>query len=142
MGWTPPRRPWCARVVAFVTTEQDASVSEASTIGLDLAKRVFQATRGDFLDPTATARTSSSRLRRGRVPSPGYRVHLLSCGRYCIQFAVSLLDPSAAEMALHCDADMVWTIVGASHVKLLSGLARSQGQDAFAQARCAGFAPR
>ena len=21
MGWTPPRRPWCARVVLFVTTE-------------------------------------------------------------------------------------------------------------------------
>jgi hypothetical protein len=40
MGWTPPRRPWCARVVALVTTEQEASVSEASTIGLDLAKHV------------------------------------------------------------------------------------------------------
>jgi transposase len=47
MGWTPPRRPWCARVVAFVTTEQEASVSEASTIGLDLAKRVFQAHGAD-----------------------------------------------------------------------------------------------
>src|SRR6516165_2940166 len=73
---------------------------------------------------------------------PGCRVHLLSCGRYCIQFAVSLLNPSGAEMALHCDADMVRTIVGASHVKLLSGPAGSQGQDALTQARCAGFASR
>jgi hypothetical protein len=47
MGWTPPRRPWCARVVAFVTTEQEASVSEVSTIGLDLAKYVFQAHGAD-----------------------------------------------------------------------------------------------
>src|SRR5262244_1411694 len=47
MGWTPPRRPWCARVVVLVTTEQEASVSEASTIGLDLAKRVFQAHGAD-----------------------------------------------------------------------------------------------
>ena len=47
MGWTPPRRRWCARVVAFLTTEQEASVSEASTIGLDLAKRVFQAHGAD-----------------------------------------------------------------------------------------------
>jgi transposase len=34
-------------VVAFLTTEQEASVSEASTIGLDLAKRVFQAHGAD-----------------------------------------------------------------------------------------------
>jgi transposase len=47
MGWTPPRRPWCARGVVLVTTEQEASVSEVSTIGLDLAKRVFQAHGAD-----------------------------------------------------------------------------------------------
>src|SRR6516165_1562683 len=47
MGWTPPRRPWCARVMVWVTTEQEASVSEVSTIGLDLAKRVFQAHGAD-----------------------------------------------------------------------------------------------
>ena len=47
MGWTPPRRPWCARVMVLVTTEQEASVSEVSTIGLDLAKRVFQAHGAD-----------------------------------------------------------------------------------------------
>ena len=46
-GWTPPRRPWCARVVVLVTTEQETSVSEASTIGLDLAQRVFQAHGAD-----------------------------------------------------------------------------------------------
>jgi transposase len=34
-------------VVAFLTTEQEASVSEASTIGLDFAKRVFQAHGAD-----------------------------------------------------------------------------------------------
>jgi hypothetical protein len=49
MGWTPPRRLWCARVVVLVTTEQDASVSEVSAIGLDLAKRVFQAHGADGL---------------------------------------------------------------------------------------------
>jgi hypothetical protein len=37
-------------------------------------------------------------------------------------------------MALHCDADMVRPIVGARQVKLLSGHAGSQGQDALAQA--------
>ena len=47
MEWTPPRRPWCARVVVLETTEQEASVAEASTIGLDLAKRVFQAHGAD-----------------------------------------------------------------------------------------------
>jgi hypothetical protein len=35
-------------------------------------------------------------------------------------------------MALHCDADMVRAIVGARHVKLVSGPAGSQGQDALA----------
>jgi len=34
-------------VVVLVTIEQEASVSEASTIGLDLAKRVFQAHGAD-----------------------------------------------------------------------------------------------
>ena len=62
MGWTPPRRPWCARVVVLVTTEQEASVSEASTIGLDLAKRVFQAHGADAPIPGGTsARPGSAR---------------------------------------------------------------------------------
>jgi hypothetical protein len=59
-------------------------------------------------------------------------VRLLGCGRYCIQLAITLLDPSGAEMALHCDADMVRPIVGARLVKFLSGPAGSEGQDALA----------
>ena len=35
---------------------------------------------------------------------------LLRRGRYCIEFALSLLDPTRAEMALYCDADMVRAI--------------------------------
>jgi len=40
-------------------------------------------TRGDFLDPTGngTPQQLTAEARR-RVPSPGYSVHLLSCGRY------------------------------------------------------------
>jgi hypothetical protein len=52
------------------------------------------------------------------------------------------LDPSGAQMALYCDADMVWPIVRARQVKFLSGPAGSQGQDALAQARRAGRASR
>ena len=67
-------------------------------------------------------------------PSSGSRcrVCLLRCRQCRIQLAVTLLDPSGTEMALHCDADMVRAIVGARHVKLLSGPAGSQGQDALA----------
>ena len=61
MEWTPPRRPWCARVVVLETTEQEASVAEASTIGLDLAKRVFQAHGAD----ASGAVVFRKRLRRG-----------------------------------------------------------------------------
>jgi len=69
-------------------------------------------------------------------------VRLLCCRRCRVQLAVTLLDPSGAEMALHCNPNMVRAIVGARHVKFLSGPAGSQGQDALAQARCAGFASR
>ena len=48
-----------------------------------------------------------------------------------MEFAVALLDPSGTDMALHCDADMVRAIVGARHVKFLSGSAGSQSQDAL-----------
>ena len=55
------------------------------------------------------------------------------CRRRCrIKLAVTLLDPSGTHMALHCDSDMVRAIVGACQVKLLSGPAGSQGQDALA----------
>ena len=59
-----------------------------------------------------------------------------------VQLAVTLLDPSGAEMSLHCDADMVRAIVGTRPVKFLSGPPGSQGQDALAQARSVGFASR
>jgi len=39
--------------------------------------------------------------------------------------------PRAMSMALHFDADMVRAIVGARHVKFLSGPAGSQSQDAL-----------
>ncbi len=52
---------------------------------------------------------------------------LLRFSRCRMEFAVALLDPSRADMALHRDADMVRTIGWARHVKLLSGLAGSQG---------------
>src|SRR5260370_32919145 len=66
-------------------------------------------------------------------PSPsfgsGYRV----CrGRCRIQLAVTLLDSSGTERALHCDADMVRPVVGARHVKFLSGPAGRQGPDTAA----------
>ena len=64
---------------------------------------------------------------RQRVPSSGCRVRLLGCGRCRIQLAVTLLDPSGAEMALHCDADMVRPIVRARQVKFLSSPAGGQG---------------
>jgi len=73
MRWTPPRRPWCARVVVLVTTEQEASVSEASTIGLDIAKRVFHAHGADSSGKVVFRK----RLRREQVLAffagqPGY----------------------------------------------------------------------
>ena len=63
-------------------------------------------------------------------------------GRCRVQLAVTLLDSSGAEMALHRDADMVRAIVGARQVKFLSGRAGSQSQHALTEARCAGFASR
>src|SRR5260370_21642605 len=62
-GLTPPRRPWCARVVVFVTTEQEASVAEISTIGWGLAKHVFQAHGADASGKVVFRK----RLRREKV---------------------------------------------------------------------------
>lgn len=50
-----------------------------------------------------------------------------------MEFAVALLDPSRADMALHRHADMVRAIVGARQVEFLPGLAGSQSQDALAE---------
>ena len=59
-------------------------------------------------------------------------MRLLGCSRCRIQLAVTLLDPSGPEMALHRDANMVRAIVGARQVKLLSCLAGSQSQNTVA----------
>jgi len=72
----------------------------------------------------------------------GCRGCLLCCGRCRIQFAVTLLDPSRADMTLYHHADMVRAIAGTCRVKFLAGLAGSQGKDALAEARRAGFASR
>ena len=49
-----------------------------------------------------------------------------------MEFAVALLDPPRANMALHRDADMVWAIAGTCRVKLLPGLAGGEGENALA----------
>jgi hypothetical protein len=75
-------------------------------------------------------------------PGSGCRVCLLRCSRCRIEFAVALLDPSGAAMALYRYADMVRAIAGTCLVKLLSGFAGSQAQYALAETWCAGFASR
>jgi hypothetical protein len=66
--------------VVVVTTEQEASVSEASTIGLDLAKHVFQAHGAD----TSGKVVFRKRLRREQVLTffarqPACVVAMLTC---------------------------------------------------------------
>lgn len=56
-------RPWCAKVVVLVPTKQEAPVSEVSTVGLDLAKHVFQAHGADVCGKVVFRK----RLRRGQV---------------------------------------------------------------------------
>jgi hypothetical protein len=51
-----------------------------------------------------------------------------------------VMDPFVTLTAAACHADMVRAIAGTCRVKFLSGLAGSQGKDALAEARCAGFA--
>src|SRR5437870_2886318 len=74
----------------------------------------------------------------------GFRARLLRCGRCRIEFAIALLDPPRADVALHRDADVVWAIRGTCRVKFLSGFASGQGENTLAQARAlrAGFASR
>ena len=78
------------------------------------------------------ARLSKALASRPRSSGSGCRACLPRCRQCRIQLTVTLLDPSGTEMALHWDTDMVRAIVGARHVKLLSGPACSQGQDALA----------
>jgi hypothetical protein len=80
---------------------------------------------------TALALVEHARGRRRASVQAVARV-LLRCGLRRIQLAVTLLDPSGAEMALHHDTDMVRAIFGARQVKFLFGPAGSQGQDTLA----------
>lgn len=59
-----------------------------------------------------------------------------------MEFAIALLDPSRADMALYRHTDMIRAIVGARQVQFLPGLAGSQSQDALAETRCAEFTSR
>src|SRR2546421_4738811 len=61
----------------------------------------------------------------------GCRARLLRCSRCRIEFAIALLDPPRANMALHRDADMVWAIAGTCRVKFLSSFAGGQGKNAL-----------
>ena len=72
------------------------------------------------------------------------RARPLRCGRCRIEFAIALLDPPRADVALHRDANVVWAIAGTCRVKFLSGFASGQGENTLAQARAlrAGFASR
>jgi ferredoxin len=57
------------------------------------------------------------------------------CGRCRIEFAVALLDPPRADMALHRDTDVVWAIAGTCRVKFLPGFARRESENPLAQTR-------
>ena len=57
---------------------------------------------------------------------------MLRCGRCRMEFAVALLDPSRADMALYRHADMVRAIGGTCRVEFLSGFAGGQGKNALA----------
>ena len=65
----------------------------------------------------------------------GCRARPFRCGRCRIEFAIALLDPPRADVALHRDADVVWAIAGTCRVKFLSGFASGQGENTLAQAR-------
>src|SRR5436190_4490481 len=83
--------------------------------------------------------------RRFYDPGSGRRMFLVRRGRCRIEFAVALLDPPCADMALHRDADMVWAIAGTCRVKFLSGFCRWPGQEharpSLGSARCVHVPP-
>ena len=72
---------------------------------------------------------------RWRYYDLGLGCSALRCGRCRIEFAVALLDPPRADMALHREADVVWAIAGTCRVKFLSGFARREGENTLAQTR-------
>jgi hypothetical protein len=64
MGWMAPLRHQCAKLVFLENhQEQEPSMSEITTIGLDLAKHVFQVHGVDAEGATVLRR----RLRRNQV---------------------------------------------------------------------------
>src|SRR5690242_8047119 len=79
--------------------------------------------------------TERANARRHTRMGSGCRARQLGCGRCRIEFAVALLDPPRADMALHRDADMVGAIAGTCRVKFLSGFASGEGENTLAQAR-------
>src|SRR3974390_642470 len=81
MGWTPRRRHRCAKVEGLSTTLREASVSEVSIIGLDIAKHVFHAHGADERGRVIF----SKRIGRGKLldffaAQPSCTVALEACG--------------------------------------------------------------
>src|SRR3974377_979854 len=81
MGWTPRRRHRCAKVEVLSTTLREASVSEVSIIGLDIAKHVFHAHGADERGRVIF----SKRIGRGKLldffaAQPSCTVALEACG--------------------------------------------------------------
>src|SRR3974390_3164773 len=81
MGWTPRRRHRCAKVEVLSTTLREASVSEVSIIGLDIAKHVFHAPGADERGRAIL----SKRISRGKLldffaAQPSCTVALEACG--------------------------------------------------------------
>src|SRR3974377_2563854 len=81
MGWTPRRRHRCAKVEVLSTTLREASVSEVSIIGLDIAKHVFHVHGADERGRAVF----SKRISRGKLldffaAQPSCTVALEACG--------------------------------------------------------------
>src|SRR5262245_3251067 len=78
--------------------------------------------------------TNSLRIMRRRFydPGSGCCMVLVRRGRCRIEFAIVLLDPPRADMALYHDANMVWAIAGTCRVKFLSRFAGGEGENALA----------
>src|SRR4249919_2251521 len=72
MGWMAPLRHLGARLlVGRISSNREPSMGEITTIGLDLAKHVFQV-HGVDADGATVLR---KQLRRGQVPLCAYRTH-------------------------------------------------------------------
>jgi hypothetical protein len=77
MGWggRPPTASMCQSGGVELTTAKEASVGEVSTIGLDLAKMVFQAhgadASGGVLDKEIAARAKQDPVAKQLMTIPG-----------------------------------------------------------------------